>query len=88
MLLLSYDDIKVLATKYCINSHAQQTFPVVNSAPMEIESPPQETAAPLPKKGEEIELTVESLAYGGQGVARLDGFVVLLEKGALPGSKV
>ncbi|MEE9464116.1 MAG: 23S rRNA (uracil(1939)-C(5))-methyltransferase RlmD, partial [Candidatus Neomarinimicrobiota bacterium] len=38
--------------------------------------------------GEEIELTVESLAYGGQGVARLDGFVVLLEKGALPGSRV
>ena len=46
------------------------------------------TAAPLPKKGEELELTVDSLAYGGQGVARHNGFVVFIEKGALPGSRV
>ncbi len=51
--------------------------------------PPQrEKADSLPKKGEELELTVDSLAYGGQGVARHDGFVVFIEKGALPGSRV
>jgi 23S rRNA (uracil1939-C5)-methyltransferase len=40
-------------------------------------------AAPV-HKGEEIELRVDSLAYGGNGVARLDGFVVFV-RGGLPG---
>ncbi len=43
-------------------------------------------AAPV-KKGEELELQVESLAYGGNGVARLDGFVVFVRRG-LPGDTV
>ena len=34
-------------------------------------------AAPV-TKGEELELDVESLAFGGNGVARLDGFVVFV----------
>ncbi len=38
-------------------------------------------------KGEELELQVESLAYGGNGVARLDGFVVFVRRG-LPGDTV
>ncbi|MFC1480849.1 23S rRNA (uracil(1939)-C(5))-methyltransferase RlmD [Candidatus Neomarinimicrobiota bacterium] len=42
----------------------------------------------LPKKGDELELTIESLAYGGQGVARHDGFVIFIKRGAVPGSKV
>lgn len=39
------------------------------------------------KKGEQVELSVESLAFGGEGVARVDGLVVFIE-GALPGQKV
>lgn len=40
-----------------------------------------------PVKGETIELEIEDLAYGGKGVARLDGLVVFVE-GGLPGDKV
>jgi 23S rRNA (uracil1939-C5)-methyltransferase len=43
-------------------------------------------AAPV-RKGEELELRVDSLAYGGNGVARVDGFVVFV-RGALPGDLV
>jgi 23S rRNA (uracil1939-C5)-methyltransferase len=40
-------------------------------------------AAPV-QRDQELELTVDSLAYGGNGVARLDGFVVFV-RGGLPG---
>jgi 23S rRNA (uracil1939-C5)-methyltransferase len=43
-------------------------------------------AAPV-TKGEELELHVDSLAYGGNGVARLNGFVVFVRRG-LPGDTV
>ena len=43
-------------------------------------------AAPV-AKGDVLELDVESLAYGGNGVARLDGFVVFVRRG-LPGDRV
>ena len=43
-------------------------------------------AAPV-TKGEELELEVDSLAFGGNGVARLDGFVVFVRRG-LPGDRV
>src|SRR3982750_1291964 len=43
-------------------------------------------AAPV-TKGDELELDVDSLAYGGNGVARLDGFVVFVRRG-LPGDRV
>src|SRR5947199_10451696 len=43
-------------------------------------------AAPV-TKGEELELDVDSLAYGGNGVARLNGFVVFVRRG-LPGDRV
>jgi 23S rRNA (uracil1939-C5)-methyltransferase len=43
-------------------------------------------AAPV-AKGEELELDVESLAFGGNGVARTDGFVVFVRRG-LPGDRV
>ena len=43
-------------------------------------------AAPV-AKNEELELEIESLAYGGNGVARLDGFVVFVRRG-LPGDRV
>jgi 23S rRNA (uracil1939-C5)-methyltransferase len=43
-------------------------------------------AAPV-VKNEELELRIDSLAYGGNGVARLDGFVVFVRRG-LPGDTV
>src|SRR6187431_3672286 len=43
-------------------------------------------AAPV-KKDDELELRVDSLAYGGNGVGRLDGFVVFV-RGGLPGDLV
>ena len=43
-------------------------------------------AAPV-SKGDELELKVDSLAYGGNGVARLNGFVVFVRRG-LPGDTV
>ncbi len=43
-------------------------------------------AAPV-RRGEELELQIDSLAYGGNGVARLNGFVVFV-RGGLPGDRV
>src|SRR5438034_9812573 len=43
-------------------------------------------AAPV-ARDQELELTIESLAYGGNGVARLDGFVLFVRRG-LPGDRV
>lgn len=43
-------------------------------------------AAPV-SKDQELELRIDSLAYGGNGVARLDGFVVFVRRG-LPGDTV
>jgi 23S rRNA (uracil1939-C5)-methyltransferase len=43
-------------------------------------------AAPV-RKDDIVELRVDSLAYGGNGVARLDGFVVFVRRG-LPGDRL
>ena len=43
-------------------------------------------AAPV-SKNQELELSIDSLAYGGNGVARLNGFVVFVRRG-LPGDVV
>jgi 23S rRNA (uracil1939-C5)-methyltransferase len=40
-----------------------------------------------PQRGDELELTIDSLAYGGAGVARLDNYVVFVS-GGLPGDRV
>jgi len=39
------------------------------------------------KKGQEYELTIESLAYGGKGIAKVNGFVIFV-KNSIPGQKV
>jgi 23S rRNA (uracil1939-C5)-methyltransferase len=44
-------------------------------------------AARGPRRGEMLEVEVESLAFGGRGVARTDGLVVFVA-GALPGDRV
>src|SRR2546428_1738918 len=43
-------------------------------------------AAPV-ARDQELELTIDSLAFGGNGVARLNGFVVFVRRG-LPGDTV
>jgi 23S rRNA (uracil1939-C5)-methyltransferase len=48
---------------------------------------PSTTKASRPSRGDELELTVDSLAHGGNGVARLDGYVVFVA-GAVPGDRV
>jgi 23S rRNA (uracil1939-C5)-methyltransferase len=40
-----------------------------------------------PQRGDKLQLTVDSLAFGGAGVARLDGYVVFVA-GAIPGDTV
>ena len=40
-----------------------------------------------PRPGDELELTVDSLAFGGSGVARRDGYVVFVA-GGVPGDRV
>jgi 23S rRNA (uracil1939-C5)-methyltransferase len=44
-------------------------------------------AASRPRKGDLLELEVDSLAFGGRGVARAEGFVVFVA-GGLPGDRV
>ena len=43
--------------------------------------------ASRPEKGSEVEVFVDSLAFGGRGVARLDDFVLFVDR-ALPGDRV
>ncbi len=45
--------------------------------------------APRPQRGDELELRIDSLAFGGEGVARLgDGGYVVFVAGAIPGDRV
>src|SRR5690349_12617550 len=46
-----------------------------------------ETRPARPQRGDELELTSDSLAFGGAGVARTDGYVVFVT-GAVPGDRV
>ena len=41
----------------------------------------------LLKKGTEIDITIDSLAYGGSGVSKYDG-IVIFTKNVIPGQKV
>jgi 23S rRNA (uracil1939-C5)-methyltransferase len=47
----------------------------------------QKLAARGPRRGELLEVEVDSLAFGGRGVARADGLVIFVA-GALPGDRV
>ncbi len=49
--------------------------------------PATSTTGARPAKGELLELTVDSLAFGGAGVARLNGYVVFIADG-IPGDRV
>jgi 23S rRNA (uracil1939-C5)-methyltransferase len=45
------------------------------------------TTQTRPQRGDELELTIDTLAFGGAGVARTDGYVVFVA-GGLPGDRV
>ncbi|MEW6080113.1 MAG: 23S rRNA (uracil(1939)-C(5))-methyltransferase RlmD [Thermodesulfobacteriota bacterium] len=47
---------------------------------------PEETPVNI-RRGDEVTLDIESLAFGGRGIARVDGLTVFVE-GALPGDSV
>ena len=46
-----------------------------------------QATAKRPARGDELDLDVDALAFGGAGVARLDGFVVFVQ-GGVPGDRV
>src|SRR3954449_13515188 len=48
---------------------------------------PTKPRAVRPRNGAEVEETVDSFAQGGNGVARLDGYVLFVQ-GAIPGDRV
>jgi 23S rRNA (uracil1939-C5)-methyltransferase len=52
-----------------------------------IEPATEASQTPRPRKGETLTLEIESLAYGGSGVARRNGYVVFVA-GGLPGDRV
>src|SRR4051794_29550457 len=49
---------------------------------------PQAPQRSRPRPGDEFDLSVDKLAYGGAGVARTEGGFVLFVRGALPGDRV
>ena len=49
--------------------------------------PAASTSTARPQRGDELELTIDSLAFGGAGVARLEGYVVFVS-GGVPGDRV
>ena len=46
---------------------------------------PTTTRSKRPRQGEVLELDIDSLAQGGRGVARADGYVVFPNPNAVPG---
>ncbi len=56
------------------------------AAGLAVSAPPTQAR---PQRGDELELEIESLAFGGEGVARLgDGGYVVFVAGAIPGDRV
>ena len=53
-----------------------------------MEGAQQQAARPRPRRGDELELTIDRLAYGGAGVARTETGYVVFVRGAVPGDRV
>src|ERR1700733_13470511 len=69
-----------------MNSDTPSTSPAALAADAPLA--PSESG-PRPQRGDELELTIDSLAFGGEGVARLgDGGYVVFVAGAIPGDRV
>ncbi len=54
----------------------------------EMETAPSTPLPPRPQRGDELTLTIDSLAYGGAGVARTASGYVVFVSGGLPGDTV
>jgi 23S rRNA (uracil1939-C5)-methyltransferase len=54
---------------------------------MTMDQPTTPTTTIRPHRGDELTLTVDTLAYGGAGVARLEGYVIFVQ-GGVPGDTV
>ena len=55
--------------------------------PADISTQQDRPRSARPHRGAEVELAIDSLAHGGRGVARIDGYVVFVN-GGLPGDRV
>jgi 23S rRNA (uracil1939-C5)-methyltransferase len=53
-----------------------------------VEGAQTQTAKPRPRRGDELELSIDRLAYGGAGVARTETGYVVFVRGAVPGDRV
>ena len=72
-------------------SEPSSEAPAIQPSPIRAELSENRPATPFenrPSRGDQIELTVESFAHGGAGVARMDGGYVVFVTGAIPGDKV
>jgi predicted RNA-binding protein with TRAM domain len=59
----------------------------LSGAPLAVDG--ADVPSPRPQRGDELELSIDSLAFGGEGVARLgDGGYVVFVAGAVPGDRV
>jgi 23S rRNA (uracil1939-C5)-methyltransferase len=67
-----------------MNDNNTPTLPAAAHLPA-----PADDERPRPQRGDELELQIESLAFGGEGVARLgEGGYVVFVAGAIPGDRV
>ncbi|HZI91296.1 MAG TPA: 23S rRNA (uracil(1939)-C(5))-methyltransferase RlmD [Thermoleophilaceae bacterium] len=55
---------------------------------MSPEATPSVAKRPRPRMGEEVEVTIDSLAHGGAGVGRAEAGFVVFVRGAVPGDRV
>jgi len=62
--------------------------PAAPSVETPVEQPSATVEAPRVSVGDELELEIESLAFGGAGVGRTNGGYVVFVDGALPGDRV
>jgi 23S rRNA (uracil1939-C5)-methyltransferase len=64
--------------------------PAVGDPPVDGEAPApaKRQRAPRPHRGAQLELRVESLAHGGNGIARTEGGWVVFVRGGIPGDLV
>jgi 23S rRNA (uracil1939-C5)-methyltransferase len=69
----------------------EPTGGTVDSSPLRADLSANRPTKPFenrPERGDQIELTVDSFAHGGAGVARMDGGYVVFVTGAIPGDRV
>jgi 23S rRNA (uracil1939-C5)-methyltransferase len=72
-----------------VSDHGQPTLTEPGAGERAAGAPASREPAARPQRGDELELTIESLAFGGEGVARLgDGGYVVFVAGAIPGDRV